>query len=165
MRELFIDMKEPDARMDNTTAGVFIVDIDRRITFFNKTAAAITGIRPQEALGRHCDEILRADTCGTGCLLAHTMISGGPVCNVPTTIIRRGRKRISIGVDICLLKDGAGKVVGGMASFRDLSAMLGPSEMRKKGQVKHDENLTDREGQNLKRTGSNICNDYLRALP
>ncbi|MDY6988325.1 MAG: PAS domain-containing protein [Thermodesulfobacteriota bacterium] len=120
-------MKEPDARMDNTTAGVFTVDIDRRITFFNKTASAIVGIRPQEALGRHCDEILRAGTCGTGCLLNHTMISGGPVCNVPTTIIRGDGKRVSLGVDICLLKNGAGKVVGGMASFRDLSAILGPS--------------------------------------
>lgn len=113
--------------MDNTTAGVFTVDIDRRITFFSKTAAAIMGIRPREALGRHCDEILKAGTCGTGCLLAHTMISGGPVCNVPTTIIRGDRKRVSIGVDISLLKDRGGKVVGGLASFRDLSTILGPS--------------------------------------
>ena len=118
-----IAMKEPDAMMENTTAGVFTVDTNRRITFFNKRAAAIMGIRPQEALGRHCDEILRAGTCGTGCLLAHTMISGGPVCNVPTTIIRGDGKRVSIGVDISLLKDGAGKVVGGLASFRDLSAI------------------------------------------
>jgi len=114
--------------MDIVTHGVLTVDTERRITFFNEAAAAITGIRPHEAIGRKCDEILRADSCETDCLLAHAMTSGRPVRNVPTTITHGDGNRVSVGMDISLLKDGSGQVVGGLQRFHALGAVPGRFE-------------------------------------
>jgi len=39
---------------DSIADGVFTVDADFRITSFNRSAEKITGIKKEEAIGRHC---------------------------------------------------------------------------------------------------------------
>ena len=56
--------------LDSITDGVFTVDLDWRITSFNRAAEKITGIRKSEAIGRPCFEVLRADICETGCYVS-----------------------------------------------------------------------------------------------
>ena len=43
--------------MDSIADGVFTVDLDWNVTFFNRAAGAITGVPPREALGRKCWEV------------------------------------------------------------------------------------------------------------
>ncbi len=44
--------------LDSTANGVFTVDSEWRITLFNRAADRITGIKAQQALGRHCRDVL-----------------------------------------------------------------------------------------------------------
>jgi PAS domain S-box-containing protein len=114
--------------LDSLAEGVFTVDLDWRITFFNRAAEKITGVPRSEALGRHCFEVFRADVCETGCVLRRTMETRTAVSNVPVYIYRADKKRIPISVSTALLLDEAGKIMGGVELFQDISLV---SELRK----------------------------------
>jgi PAS domain S-box-containing protein len=52
--------------------GVFTVDEGWRVTSFNRAAETITGIRREQAIGRPCCEVFRANLCETDCALRTT---------------------------------------------------------------------------------------------
>ncbi|MBW1933075.1 MAG: sigma 54-interacting transcriptional regulator [Deltaproteobacteria bacterium] len=114
--------------LDSISEGVFTVDLDWRVTSFNRAAEKITGISRAEAIGKYCREVLRADACETGCTLAATMQSGKPIMNKAVHIIDSEGKKRAIAISTALLKDKMGKVIGGVETFRDTSLI---EELRK----------------------------------
>lgn len=64
-----------------STAGVFAVDVEERIVFWNEACERQLGIPPQAALGRACYDVVRACTpsglpfCKPGCCMAR--LAGG----------------------------------------------------------------------------------------
>ena len=50
-----------DGILDSINEGVFTVDLDWRITAFNRAAEKITGVQRGDAIGRPCCEVLRRD--------------------------------------------------------------------------------------------------------
>jgi PAS domain S-box-containing protein len=109
--------------LDSLQEGVFTVDMDWRITSFNRAAEIITGIPQAQALGRACFEVFRADVCETGCMLRRTIETQSPLSNMPVHIYRADKKRIPINVSTALLRDAQGRVVGGVETFQDISAI------------------------------------------
>ena len=109
--------------LDSIADGVFTVDRQWRITSFNRAAERITGIRKDQAVGRHCWDVFRASICETECSLRQTMETGESIGNRPIFIVNSLGERIPISISTALLKDGAGKVIGGVESFRDLSVV------------------------------------------
>jgi sigma-54 dependent transcriptional regulator, acetoin dehydrogenase operon transcriptional activator AcoR len=109
--------------LDSLAEGVFTVDLEWRITSFNKAAERITGIPRVEAIGRYCFEVFRADVCETGCMLRRTMESRRPVSGLPVHIYRADKRRIPISVSTTLLRDEKGRVIGGVETFQDMSAI------------------------------------------
>ena len=109
--------------LDSVTEGVFTVDLAWRIMSFNKAAEEITGIARHEAIGQLCHEVFRASVCETACVLRQTMTDGAPIRNMPVHIIRADERWIPISVTTSLLKDAAGRVIGGVETFRDLSTI------------------------------------------
>lgn len=109
--------------LDSIAEGVFTVDLDFLITSFNKGAEEITGIPREKAIGRPCFEVLRANVCETGCILKQTINNGRPIVNMPVYIIRADQKCIPISANTTLLKDKSGQVIGGVETFRDLTAV------------------------------------------
>ena len=107
--------------LDNIADGVFTVDMNWKITSFNKAAENITGITRKKAIGQRCSEVFRADVCENGCILQHTMKTGKPVVNMPVLITHADKKSIPISVNTTLLRDDDGRVIGGVETFRDLS--------------------------------------------
>jgi len=97
--------------LDSIADGVFTVNLDLFITSFNRAAEKITGISREEAIGRQCLEVLRANVCETGCLLRQTIETERPIVNVPVYILRSDKKRIPISVTTALLKDSNGMTV------------------------------------------------------
>ena len=67
--------KEQNVILDSMREGVFTVDMDWRITSFNRAAEEITSIQHKKAIGQHCRDVLRADVCENDCTLAATMES------------------------------------------------------------------------------------------
>jgi len=111
------------AVMDSVADGVFTVDDQWRITSFNRAAERITGTDRQDALGRHCYEVLQANICQSACALKRTMESGQQIIDQPVDIIDSSGRRIPISISTAVLRDRRGRVVGGVETFRDLSAI------------------------------------------
>ena len=125
---------EQNVILDSISEGVFTVDMDWRITSFNRAAEEITGISRDEAIGRHCRDILRAKCCETDCTLGETMKTSRPIMNKAVQIIdAQGNKR-AISISTALLKDASGKVIGGVETFRDMSTV---EELRKEIQGRY----------------------------
>lgn len=109
--------------LDSITDGVLTVDPDFLITSFNHAAEQITGFSKQEALGRPCHEVFRASVCENACALRETLETGNPVMLRPIHILRADGKRVSLSVSTAQLHDASGRVIGGVETFRDLSAI------------------------------------------
>jgi PAS domain S-box-containing protein len=101
--------------------GVFTTDGEGKITFFNKAAEEITGFLNEEAIGRYCYEIFRADICQTRCALKEVLRTEKEIINFPVTILNKDGKRIPISISAAVLRDEKGEVIGGVETFRDLS--------------------------------------------
>ena len=109
--------------LDSLQEGVFTVDMNWRITSFNRGAEIISGIPRAEAIGRQCFEVFRADVCETGCMLRRTIETQSPLSNMSVHIYRADKKRIPINVSTALLRNAEGRVVGGVETFQDISAI------------------------------------------
>ena len=120
-----MEKKEPEKFFNiifNSVAdGVFTTDSEGRITFFNKAAEEITGFLSEEAIGRYCYEIFRADICQTRCALKEVLKTEKEIINLPVTILSKNGKRIPISISAAVLRDEEGEVIGGVETFRDLS--------------------------------------------
>ncbi len=107
--------------LNSIADGVFTVDPEWRITFFNDAAQEITGVSSSEAIGRPCCEVFRANICESTCALKSTMETKRAIINKPVVILRADGKEIPISVSTALLKDKSGRIIGGVETFRDLS--------------------------------------------
>ncbi len=107
--------------LDSIAEGVFTVDLDFRITSFNRAAEQITGIGRDKALGQVCRGVFKANVCENGCLLAQALGSGRTIVNRPIHIVRADRRRIPVSVNAALLKNIDGELIGGVETFRDLT--------------------------------------------
>jgi PAS domain S-box-containing protein len=125
--DLFMEKREPEKFFNiifNSIAdGVFTTDSEGRITFFNKAAEEITGFLSEEAIGRYCYEIFRADICQSRCALKEVLKTEKEIINLTITILEKNGKRIPISISAAVLRDEKGKVIGGVETFRDLSAI------------------------------------------
>lgn len=109
--------------LDSIAAGVFTVDRALRIRYFNRTAERITGIPRRATTGQLCSDIMHCDGCGKDCALALAVRNGKETVNEEGSFLRQDGKRIPISITAAALRDGAGRIVGGVESFRDLSAI------------------------------------------
>jgi PAS domain S-box-containing protein len=105
--------------LDSVADGVFTVDDGFRITSWNRAAEQITGHGREDAIGRPCHEVFRADICQSRCALRRTFESGEPLVNIRVDVLHRDGKSIPISVSTAILR-GAGHD-GGVETFRDLS--------------------------------------------
>ncbi len=109
--------------LDSIADGVFTVDLEMEITSFNRAAEEITGFSRKDAVGLPCFDVLRANVCEENCLLRKTIETEQPVINFPVYILRADKKLIPISVTTALLKDAGGRIIGGVETFRDLTAV------------------------------------------
>ncbi len=62
---LDVELMRPflEGLLRNMEGGVLTVDLNKRITSFNKASEWITGYCLDEVLGKHCGEILKGNLC------------------------------------------------------------------------------------------------------
>lgn len=107
--------------------GVYVVDRQRRIVFWNKSAERITGYGRDEVLGRCCaDNILRhislegKPLCEHGCPLHATMLDA-QTRTVDVYLHHKAGNRVSVQVRALPLIDESGEIVGSVEIFVDTS--------------------------------------------
>ena len=119
--------KEPDkffnVILNSIADGVFTTDNEGKITFMNKAAEEITGFSDKEAIGQQCFEVFRADICQSRCALKETLKTKKEIINLPATILKKGGQKVPISISTAVLKNERGHIIGGVETFRDLSAI------------------------------------------
>jgi len=120
--------------LDSIADGVFTVDLEWRITSFNRAGELITGISRSEAIGRHCWEVFRASICEKQCSLRQTMETGKPILNQSIYIVNSEGTRVSVSISTAILKDEKDQIIGGVETFRDISLV---EELKKELAGKH----------------------------
>lgn len=114
--------------LDSVADGVFTVDLDWRITTFNRAAEIITGVKKKDALGCLCRDIFHSDICDGSCILKQSIETGTPITNRSIYIIRPDGNKVPISISASPLKNKDGKIIGGVETFRDESEI---TELRK----------------------------------
>ncbi len=107
--------------LDSIFDGVFTVDLDFRITFFNQAAIELTGYSREDVLGRRFTEVLMRDEniSLTNTALAQAMESGRPVRQDSVFLEGKDQKILPVSVNAAPLIDARGNFFGGVESFRD----------------------------------------------
>ena len=88
---------------NSTSDGVFAVDDQMRIIAFNKAAEKILGISKEEALGKPCHEILRANICDHNCALKYALETDQPVVNLAVEMRDSRGRRIPVTISSAAL--------------------------------------------------------------
>ena len=109
--------------LNSVAEGIFTVDLDWNITFFNQAAADITGIAASEAVGQKCWEVFASNVCDGGCPMRPCLEDDHPMVSKSGFLLRMDGEKIPIGISSAPLKDNDGNVVGGVESFRDLTSI------------------------------------------
>jgi PAS domain S-box-containing protein len=109
--------------LDCIADGVFTVDRHFVITSFNRAAEEITGFSAEEAIGEKCYNIFRASVCQTDCLLAEVIRTGRSITGLELTILDRQNNDVHISVSNAVLRNKEGDTIGGVKTFRDLTAV------------------------------------------
>mgnify|MGYP001553170874 FL=1 len=107
--------------LDSIGCAVLTVNMDFRVTYFNREAERVTGVSREEAVGKRCCDVLRANHCEADCLLRQTFHDNSPVVNRSLYIIRPDGKRVPIIMSTALLRGNDGSIIGGVETFRDLT--------------------------------------------
>lgn len=115
------------AVVDNMYDGLYLVDRERMITFWNRAAERMTGFTAEEVTGSHCyDNVLihvddrGNNLCWAGCPLVVTMEEGTPR-QAEVYLHHKDGHRVPVSIRSTPLRDAAGKVIGGIEVFSDLS--------------------------------------------
>jgi len=106
--------------LESISDGVFTVNLNWEITYFNRAAEEITGVKRQQALGKLCWEVFKSNMCETSCALKQTLKTNQPIVNKTAYIINTQGEKIPISLSTAVLKDEQGKIIGGAETFRDL---------------------------------------------
>ncbi len=109
--------------LDSIADGVFTVDLEWNILTFNRAAEMITGVKKGDAIGAKCWEVFHANICEKECSLRRTLHTGKPCVNRTIEIVSNTGKRIPVSISTAALKDESLRVIGGVETFRDLSAI------------------------------------------
>ena len=121
--------------LDNMSDGVYFVDRNRRILYWNEGAYRLTGYKAEELLGCCCqDDILcHVDPagrrlCQEGCPLTAS-ISDGNSHEAHVFLRHKEGRRVPVSVRVQPIRGAGGEVVGAIEIFSDDSAQ---SEARRK---------------------------------
>jgi PAS domain S-box-containing protein len=109
-----------EAVIGSISDGVFTIDLEGRITCFNRAAERITGFTREQALGRYCGDIFRSEICKDACALRYTMDTKSPVVDLVVRIKSADGEEIPVSISTALFRDQSGRLVGGVETFRDL---------------------------------------------
>jgi len=100
--ELRRRQREAEAIVTGIVEGVFSVDRERRIRYLNPQAAAIVGLRPEEAIGRFCGDVLNPQgpegvrPCEDRCPIVHARFRGSARATEDLLLLSGERRSVVI---------------------------------------------------------------------
>lgn len=114
--------------LDHMSDGVYFVDRERRIQYWNKAAQELTGYAPGEVVGRFCQEmrLCRTDSdscciCPEGCALTACM-ADGQAREITVYLSSKTGRKVPAAVQVRPIKGADGTIVGAIEIFSDYAA-------------------------------------------
>lgn len=114
--------------IENMYDGVYFVDKDRKITYWNKAAARITGFTAEEVIGSHCSDNILIHVDGDGNNLCQGMcplaasIKDGLSREAEVYLHHRDGYRVPVTIHVAPQRDKNGEIVGAIELFSDRSS-------------------------------------------
>jgi diguanylate cyclase (GGDEF)-like protein/PAS domain S-box-containing protein len=116
--------------LNNLFDGLYFVDRERRITFWNRTAESLTGYEAREVVGRRCaDNILvHVDSeghnlCEGLCPVARTL-EDGEAREADVFLHHRKGHRVPVAIRVTPIRGADGQITGAVELFNDNSRRL-----------------------------------------
>lgn len=103
--------------------GLFTMDQDWRITFFNPAAEKITGFSAYDAVGMYCKDIFKSPICNTDCALKRAMAEVNNIQNREFEITDIEGKKIPVICSTSVFHDSSGQIAGGLEIFKDITEL------------------------------------------
>jgi PAS domain S-box-containing protein len=107
--------------LNSISEGVMTLDKDWRIVSWNRAAEQITGYFKEEVIGTECARIFRSPLCIENCPVDRALSCGHPYQNVEVVIRNKRKEVVHLLVNASPLYSMAGKIIGGIETFRDVS--------------------------------------------
>ena len=114
--------------------GLYFVDRERRITFWNRTAERLTGYEAREVVGRRCADNILVHVDGEGrnlceglCPVARTLQDGASR-EADVFLHHRKGHRLPVAVRIAPLRGADGQIEGAVEVFNDNSRRLAEAQ-------------------------------------
>jgi len=135
--------------VDNLYDGVYFVDRDRVITYWNKGAQRITGYSAEQTVGRACrDNLLNhvttngVELCLNNCPLAAVMEDGNPR-EAEAYLHHKDGHRVPIIIRATALQDEDGNIIGAIESFSNNRLVIDARrKLREMRHIVHTDRLT-----------------------
>ena len=141
MSKLIDETLNPTVLLESLNDGVYAVDRDRRILYWNPAAERITGWRAEDILGKHCSDGVpcHVDKDGRGlcgkehCPLHRAMVTDrGSDLPVIVFAQKNNGRRIPMHVSVAPIHNDTGEVIGGVETFRDASTEHQEAELTRR---------------------------------
>ena len=113
--------------LDNISSGVYFVDAERTITYWNKGAERLSGYTAEEVVGKKCSGFLNhvdengKVLCGDGCPLLGTIIDGNPR-QAEVYMLHKLGQRVPVLVQAMPMKEDE-QTLGAVEIFHDISPL------------------------------------------
>ena len=108
--------------LDSVFDGVLTVDMDFKITLFNRAAELITGFKQEQVLGKFFADVVRQEGANIAVdkmALAKAINTGRPHVEECFYIETADHRVLPVSVRAAPMLDATGKIIGGVESFRD----------------------------------------------
>jgi diguanylate cyclase (GGDEF)-like protein/PAS domain S-box-containing protein len=111
--------------LDHLSDGVYFVDRERRIQYWNEGAYRLTGYKAEELLGRCCQDDILCHVDYTGRRLCHedcpltATIADGAMHEASVFLRHKQGRRVPVLVRVQPIRDGSGDIIGAIEIFSD----------------------------------------------
>lgn len=110
-----------DHILDSIAEGVFTVDKNFKINFFNKAAERITGHHRKEVMGKFCKHVFQSEFCFSECPIAIVLQTRKNIYDFESNIKSCVGESKPIKLNAAVLYNENDEPTGGIVSFRDIS--------------------------------------------
>ncbi len=108
-----------DKLLATVPTGLFLVDRDKTVVYWNSAAERITGYSSSEAIAKKCS-FLHGDPCNKSCSLFSDSVSF-PVIGQVCSFRHKNGELLTLSKNIDLLRDADGQIIGGIESFIEIT--------------------------------------------
>lgn len=123
---------------DSIDVGIFTVNKGGHVTFFNTAAEKISGYNRRQVLGKNCSMVFGANDKICASSLEKTMSNGRSLINRKGMLTNLEGENIPIMASYIPLKNEKDRIVGGLATIRDLTLAQQVNQVIKKQYTFHD---------------------------